>query len=122
MQGSRIEILNAGGYRSDGRKQYELRTMSIALGATSLSTEDQRIHALNDPISHPHPTAADGTACVVHGLSEVCSRVFGPREALLRRETIHDRANLNVQVIILPFSGGMAGRRRGRNDKQVFLI
>ena len=61
-------------------------------------------------------------AQVCHGLTEVSVRVFGPREAKLRRETIHDRANTNVQIIMVPFSGGGGGRRRGRGDKCVRFI
>ncbi|KZT29917.1 hypothetical protein NEOLEDRAFT_1153761 [Neolentinus lepideus HHB14362 ss-1] len=94
---SRIEILNDGGFRSDGRKQYELRDISFDLSPQS---------------------SADGSASVSHGLTQVVVSVFGPREAKMRRETIHDRANINVEVNVAPFSAGER-RRRGRGDKRI---
>ena len=114
-------MLNAGGFRADGRKQYELRDMSIDLSTSenALRLSSSSSQRLTDPSSYPHPTSPDGMAHVCHGLTEVSVRVFGPREAKLRRETIHDRANTNVQSIMVPFSGGGGGRRRGRGDKYV---
>ncbi|KDQ53123.1 hypothetical protein JAAARDRAFT_39499 [Jaapia argillacea MUCL 33604] len=94
---SRIEILNEGGYRSDGRRQYELRSITIDLT--------------------PQGTA-DGSALITHGLTQVLVSVFGPREAKMRRETLHDRANVNVEVGVAPFSTGER-RRRGRGDKRI---
>lgn len=119
MQGSRVEILNAGGYRSDGRTQYELRTMNVQLGSTSSSSSGSGFSAqtLHDSGSYPNPNAPDGVAFISHGLTEASAKVFGPREPQSRRDAIHDRANINVQVVMLPFSGGMGGRRRGRGDK-----
>ena len=94
-QASRIEILNDGGFRSDGRRQHELRDMTI-----DLSQQGQ----------------ADGSAIVTHGLTQVLASVFGPREAKQRRETIHDRANINVEINIAAFSTGER-RKRSRGDK-----
>lgn len=94
-QASRIEILNDGGYRSDGRRQYELRDITI-----DLSQQGQ----------------ADGSAIITHGLTQVLVSVFGPREAKQRRETIHDRANINVEVAVAAFSTGER-RKRSRGDK-----
>jgi exosome complex component RRP41 len=91
--------------------------MDITLGSTSGSLSSTAIHDLQDTTSYPHPTAPDGQAHVAHGLTEVTAQVFGPREPQIRREAIHDRANINVQVMMLPFSGGSASRRRGRGDK-----
>lgn len=87
--------------------------MNISFG----SPENSSTHALFDSASNPHPNAPDGTAFVAHGLTEVTAKVFGPREVQSRRDAIHDRANINVQVTMLPFSGGAAGRRHGRGDK-----
>lgn len=70
-------------------------------------------------MAYPHPNAPDGRAHITHGLTEATAQVFGPREAQVRREAIHDRANINVQVVMLPFSGGGGSRRRGRGDKYV---
>ena len=93
-QSSRIEILNEGGFRSDGRKQYELREIAFD--------------------SSPQ-AGADGSARVSHGLTEVLVSVFGPREARVRAQTLHDRAAIHVEVNIAPFSTGDR-RRRGRGD------
>ncbi|KAI0072160.1 hypothetical protein K474DRAFT_1651535 [Panus rudis PR-1116 ss-1] len=97
---SRIEILNDGGYRSDGRKQYELRDIVIDL--TQKGT-------------------ADGSATITHGLTEVLVEVFGPREAKVRSQTMHDRALINVEVNIMPFSTGER-RKRGRGDKRILEL
>jgi exosome complex component RRP41 len=90
-----MEVLNNGGFRADGRKQTELRNVVIDLAARG---------------------QADGTAFITHGLTHVLASVFGPREARMRSQTIHDRANINVEVIILPFSTGER-KKRGRTDK-----
>jgi exosome complex component RRP41 len=65
-----------------------------------------------------HQGPADGFATARHGLTEVSVSVFGPREARLRSQTIHDRANINVEVNIAPFSTGDR-RKRTRGDKYV---
>ncbi|KAF9048394.1 3' exoribonuclease family, domain 1-domain-containing protein [Panaeolus papilionaceus] len=44
--------------------------------------------------------------------------VFGPREAKIRSHTFHDRANLNVEVSVAPFSTGDR-RKRSRGDKRL---
>ena len=95
-QSSRIEILNEGGFRSDGRRQYELREMSFDSTAQA---------------------GADGSARVAHGLTEVLVSVFGPREARVRAQTLHDRAAIHVEASIAPFSSASDRRRRGRGDK-----
>ena len=94
-QSSRVEILNDGGYRSDGRRQYELRDLSIDLSQQG---------------------TADGCCTIRHGLTEVLVTVFGPREAKMRSQTMHDRAVINVEMNVLPFSTGER-RRRARADR-----
>ncbi|ELU39651.1 exosome component 4 [Rhizoctonia solani AG-1 IA] len=78
---SRVEIINDGGYRADGRKARELRSITIELS--------------------PHPTA-DGSATVSHGLTTVNVCVFGPREAKNRSQTMHDKALINVEISEAP--------------------
>ena len=90
-----MEILNDGGFRSDGRKQYELRDLTIDLSQQG---------------------SADGSVLLSHGLTQISASVFGPREAKMRSHTLHDRANINVEVTIAPFSMGER-RKRSRNDK-----
>ncbi|KAF8871766.1 ribosomal protein S5 domain 2-type protein [Infundibulicybe gibba] len=94
--GSRVEILNDGGFRSDGRRQYELRDVSV-----DLSQHGQ----------------ADGSAVITHGLTQVLVSVFGPREAKMRSQTMHNRANINVEVAVATFSTGER-RKRSRGDKR----
>ncbi len=94
-QASRVEVLNEDGYRSDGRRQYELRDITMDLSQRG---------------------TADGSATITHGLTQVLVSVFGPREAKMRSQTLHDRAVLNVEVNIAPFSTGER-RRRNRGDK-----
>ncbi|KAI0318624.1 ribosomal protein S5 domain 2-type protein [Amylostereum chailletii] len=97
---SRIEILNAGGFRSDGRRQYELRATTFDLA--------------------PH-AGADGAARVSHGLTHVLATVFGPREAKQRAQTAHDRASVHVEVLVPVFGSGER-RRRGRGDKRTLEL
>ncbi|TFY81403.1 hypothetical protein EWM64_g2610 [Hericium alpestre] len=99
-QSSRIEILNDGGYRSDGRLPSELRSLTFDLSPQA---------------------GADGSATVSHGLTQVLVSVFGPREAKSRAQTMHDRAALNVEVAVAPFSTGDR-RKRGRGDKRILEL
>ncbi|KAH7928290.1 exoribonuclease, exosome component 4 [Leucogyrophana mollusca] len=98
--GSRVEILNDGGFRSDGRRQYELRDISIDFSLQG---------------------TADGSVTIHHGLTQVLVSVFGPREAKSRAQTIHDRANINVEVNIAAFSTGER-RKRSRGDKRILEL
>ncbi|KIL67475.1 hypothetical protein M378DRAFT_159291 [Amanita muscaria Koide BX008] len=95
--GSRVEVLNDHGYRSDGRRQFELRDIGIDLSQQNF---------------------ADGSAIISHGLTQVLVSVLGPREAKSRSQTIHDRANINVELNVAAFSTGER-RRRSKNDKRI---
>jgi exosome complex component RRP41 len=94
-QGSRIEVLNDHGYRSDGRRQFELRDINIDLS---------------------HQGSADGSVVITHGLTKVLVSVLGPREAKSRSQTIHDRANINVELSVAAFSAS-EWRKRSKSDK-----
>ena len=59
---------------------------------------------------------AEGSAVICHGLTQVLVTVFGPREAKMRSQTMHDRANINVEVSVAAFSTGDR-RQRSRGDK-----
>lgn len=98
--GTRVEILNEGGFRSDGRKQYELRNIAIDLSQQA---------------------TANGSALLAHGLTQVLVTVFGPREAKMRSHTLHDRASINVDVNIAAFSTGER-RRRPKGDKRLYEL
>ncbi|KAF7327547.1 RNase-PH domain-containing protein [Mycena kentingensis (nom. inval.)] len=97
---NRVEILNDGGFRSDGRRQYELRDVAIDLSQQG---------------------AADGAATITHGLTQVMVSVFGPREAKMRSHTMHDRANINVELSVAAFSTGER-RKRNRGDKRILEL
>ncbi len=90
-----MEIINEGGFRSDGRRQFELRNIEM-----DLSQQGQ----------------ADGSAMISHGLTRVLVSVFGPREAKMRSQAIHDRTNINVEVSMAAFSTSDR-RQRSRGDK-----
>ncbi|EAU89296.2 exosome component 4 [Coprinopsis cinerea okayama7 len=97
VEKKRIEILNDAGFRSDGRRQYELRDLSIDLSRHG---------------------EADGSALISHGLTQVLVSVHGPREAKMRSHTFHDRANINVEVTVASFSTGER-RKRLKGDKRI---
>ncbi|KAF9223574.1 hypothetical protein BS17DRAFT_795729 [Gyrodon lividus] len=97
---SRVEILNDDGFRSDGRKQYELREINIDF-------------SLQGP--------ADASVTFHHGLTQVLVSVLGPREAKTRSQAIHDRANINVEVNVAAFSTGER-RKRSRGDKRLLEL
>ncbi|KAF9425283.1 Exosome complex component RRP41 [Entomortierella beljakovae] len=94
---SRIELLTPEGLRVDGRRPGELRKIT---SATSVLSQ------------------ADGSAYLEHGNTKVLAAVYGPREARHRALVVHDRAILNVEFNIAPFSTGER-RRRGKNDKRL---
>ncbi|PWN53596.1 putative exosome complex exonuclease rrp41 [Violaceomyces palustris] len=97
---SRLELLNAGGFRVDGRKQHELRSISIKLGGSI--------------------EGCDGSAEVTQGLTVVSASVFGPREPRLGGQS-HDRATINVEVSLSPW-GSMERKRRNKGDRRLLEI
>ncbi|KAL4066782.1 exoribonuclease, exosome component 4 [Scleroderma citrinum] len=97
---SRIEILNDDGLRSDGRRQYELRDISIDFSLQG---------------------HADASVTFQHGLTQVLVSVLGPHEAKMRSQTIHDRAVINVEVNVAAFSTGER-RKRTRGDKRLLEL
>ena len=100
MQTSRVEVLDSKGFRSDGRKQHELRNMSITLGSQA---------------------EADGSAFLSHGLTQVTVLIFGPREAKVRSQTLHDRSSINVDVKVASSSIG-EWRKRSRSDRYIIFM
>ena len=64
------------------------------------------------------PAQYDSPHSRPHSGSVHCTR---PTGAKLHSQTIRDRTNNNVEVNIAPFSTGEC-RKRGRNDKYVYLI
>ncbi|KAI6107897.1 exoribonuclease, exosome component 4 [Pisolithus sp. B1] len=97
---SRIEILNDGGLRSDGRRQHELRDITIEFSLQGY---------------------ADASVTFQHGLTQVLVSVLGPHEAKMRSQTAHDRAVINVEVNVAAFSTGER-RKRTRGDKRLLEL
>jgi len=83
------------GLRVDGRRPEELRKITSTTAVLS---------------------QADGSAYLEHGNTKVLAAVYGPREARHRALVLHDRAILNVEFNVAPFSTGER-RRRTKNDK-----
>ncbi|KAI7818076.1 ribosomal protein S5 domain 2-type protein [Gamsiella multidivaricata] len=94
---SRVELLSPEGLRVDGRRPAELRKITSATAVLS---------------------QADGSAYLEHGNTKVLAAVYGPREARHRALVAHDRAILNVEFNVAPFSTGER-RRRTKNDKRL---
>ncbi|KAF9103881.1 Exosome complex component RRP41 [Mortierella sp. AM989] len=94
---SRVELLSPEGLRIDGRRPAELRKIT---STTSVLSQ------------------ADGSAYLEHGNTKVLAAVYGPREARHRALVVHDRAILNVEFNVAPFSTGER-RRRTKNDKRL---
>lgn len=110
---SRLEILNSGALRLDGRKPHELRSLALHISPESPLPE---VASWRSGIHHP----SDGSARVEQGLTVVHAAVFGPREAKSRSGTFHDRAAMQVEVIMEPWSG-RDRRKRGRGDRCVHV-
>ncbi|KAL7412753.1 3' exoribonuclease family, domain 1-domain-containing protein [Mrakia frigida] len=101
MSSSRVEIINAGGLRSDFRRPLELRTFSLSIPSSSSAN-----------------STADGCATCSHGLTTVTASVHGPKEARMRGGTLFDRAVINVEVAVGAWAGSER-RKRGRGDKRI---
>eukprot|EP00771_Trimastix_marina_P000744 gnl/Trimastix_PCT/1774.p1 GENE.gnl/Trimastix_PCT/1774~~gnl/Trimastix_PCT/1774.p1 ORF type:complete len:250 (-),score=35.14 gnl/Trimastix_PCT/1774:205-954(-) len=80
-----------GGLRPDGRRPEELRTISCELGV------------------YPQ---ADGSAIFTQGQTKVLATVSGPKEAIWRSQSLHDRAFITCDFCMSPFSA-TERRRRG---------
>lgn len=121
---SRLEILNSGALRLDGRRPHELRSLAlhIAPGAGEASAGGGGSSSKNTPgtsliVGKDGTTQeADGSARVEQGLSTVYAAVYGPREARSRSATLHDRAVIDVDVSLEPWSG-RERRKRARGDR-----
>ncbi|KAF9301957.1 Exosome complex component RRP41 [Mortierella antarctica] len=94
---SRVELLSPEGLRVDGRRPEELRKITSTTAVLS---------------------QADGSAYLEHGNTKVLAAIYGPREARHRALVLHDRAILNVEFNVAPFSTGER-RRRTKNDKRL---
>ena len=95
---SRYEIYSPEGLRVDGRRYNELRYFKCALG------------------THAH--AADGSAMVEMGTSQVVCTVKGPQEPQQRSSMDTKKAVLRVNVHVAPFSS-ITRTKHTSNEKQL---
>lgn len=101
--GSRLELINAGRLRLDGRRPLELRSLALEIGSSRTN--------LTSSVSHP-----DGCARAQQGLTSIFASVYGPREARSRTSSLHDRAVVNVEVDMDAWSG-RERRKRSKGDR-----
>ncbi|RUS25156.1 ribosomal protein S5 domain 2-type protein [Jimgerdemannia flammicorona] len=94
---SRLELLSPEGLRIDGRRANELRKLTAKTGVLS---------------------QADGSAYIEQGNTKCLAAVYGPREVRHKMNMLHDRAIINVEFNMAPFSTAER-KKRSKNDKQV---
>ncbi|KAI8328334.1 ribosomal protein S5 domain 2-type protein [Chlamydoabsidia padenii] len=93
---SRLELLTPEGLRIDGRRANELRKITAK---TSVFSQ------------------ADGSAYIEQGNTKCLVAVYGPREARHRQQTLADRAIINVEFNVAPFSTSER-QKRSKSDKR----
>ncbi|KAI9282146.1 putative exosomal 3'-5 [Umbelopsis sp. AD052] len=97
---SRLELLTPEGLRVDGRRPNELRKI---IAKTSVLAQ------------------ADGSAYIEQGNTKVLAAVYGPQEVRHRMQILHDRAIINVEFNVAPFSTSER-KKRSKNDKRSLEI
>ncbi|ORY96235.1 exosome component 4 [Syncephalastrum racemosum] len=93
---SRLELLTPEGLRIDGRRANELRRITAKTSVFSQS---------------------DGSAYIEQGNTKCLAAVYGPREARHRQQIQADRANINVEFNVAPFSTHER-KKRSKGDKR----
>ncbi|KAI9283271.1 putative exosomal 3'-5 [Sporodiniella umbellata] len=93
---SRLELLTPEGLRIDGRRANELRKITAK---TSVFSQ------------------ADGSAYIEQGNTKCLAAVYGPREVRHRLYSLSDRAYINVEFNIAPFSASER-KKRAKTDKR----
>ncbi|RKP35518.1 exosome complex exonuclease RRP41 [Dimargaris cristalligena] len=97
---SRQELLSPEGLRIDGRRANELRRTVCKQSVL---------------------TQADGSAYYEQGNTKVLAAIYGPREPRLRSNTLNDRAFVNVEFKVAPFSTNER-RKRSKGDRRILEI
>lgn len=97
-----MEFINpATGLRLDGRKVNEIRRIQCKIGVLS---------------------RADGSAFYQQGNTRVIAAVYGPREVTQKSKVLHDRAIINCEFSMAPFSTGERRKKtKGDRFKNIFL-
>ncbi|KAJ2394828.1 Exosome non-catalytic core component [Coemansia sp. RSA 2559] len=93
-------LLSPEGLRIDGRRANELRRISCRASVLS---------------------SADGSAYYEQGNTKVLVAVYGPREPRNRAQMQSDRASINVEFNVAPFSTSER-RKRSKGDKRLLEI
>lgn len=91
-----IEYLSPEGLRVDGRRPPELRKLKCQLGVFE---------------------QADGSASIEFGNTKVLATVYGPHDVNLRSQAVHDRATINCQFSMAPFSTSER-HKRSKGDRR----
>ncbi|KAJ1920804.1 Exosome non-catalytic core component [Mycoemilia scoparia] len=94
------ELLSPEGLRVDGRRPNELRKISCRASVLRSS---------------------DGSAYYEQGNTKVLVAVYGPHESRHRSQVQFDRAFINVEFNVAPFSTNER-RKRSKNDKRLLEI
>mmetsp|Transcript_13179 Transcript_13179/g.37117 ORF Transcript_13179/g.37117 Transcript_13179/m.37117 type:complete len:246 (-) Transcript_13179:1669-2406(-) len=92
-----MEFVSPEGLRLDGRRPKEVRKLSAKLSALD---------------------TADGSAVFEMGNTKVMAAVFGPRELENKSRDSQDKAVVNCEYAMAPFSTGGDRRRRGKTDRR----
>ncbi|CEJ04572.1 hypothetical protein RMCBS344292_18527 [Rhizopus microsporus] len=93
---SRLELLTPEGLRIDGRRANELRKITAKTSVFS---------------------KADGSAYIEQGNTKCLAAVYGPREVRHRGQALSDRAVINVEFNVAPFSTSER-KKRSKADKR----
>ncbi|KAJ9082213.1 Exosome non-catalytic core component [Entomophthora muscae] len=97
---SRRELISIEGLRVDGRRPTELRKLV------------SRVGVLAD---------ADGSSYIELGNTKILAAIYGPREPRKKTSMLHDRAFLNVEINVSPFSTSER-QKRTKTDKRLIEL
>lgn len=96
---SRLEFVSLAGLRVDGRRPNEVRRIRARLGVLPRT---------------------DGSAYFEQGNTKVIAIVHGPREVIRRSAARHDKALLQCEYVVAPFSTSERKHRRA-GDRYVVI-
>ncbi|CAG8764875.1 20387_t:CDS:2, partial [Racocetra persica] len=94
-------IFRTTGLRQDGRRANELRKIKCKPSVLS---------------------QADGSAYIEQGNTKCLAAVYGPRETRQKAQIIHNKANINVEIGLAPFSMPQERRKRSKSDRRLLEI
>ncbi|CAG8489209.1 8725_t:CDS:2, partial [Scutellospora calospora] len=65
---------------------------------------------------------ADGSAYIEQGNTKCLAAVYGPRETRQKAQVIHNKANINVEISLAPFSMPQERKKRSKSDRRLLEI